>query len=77
MTETTKEVPEQKLEPFHPTCANVSISGRNFVDPLGRILDLRGVNVGASSKMYVWVFTPVCDLLGSVEKMIWLEPVFL
>lgn len=36
-----------------PSASNVRISGRDFVDQHGRILDLRGANVSSASKVYV------------------------
>lgn len=39
------------FELFVPTADSISISGRNFTDPLGRVLGLRGANVGSASKV--------------------------
>ena len=36
----------------HPSSSSIQILGRHFIDQHGRILNLRGVNVGAASKMY-------------------------
>jgi hypothetical protein len=40
-------------EAFYPNASNVRITGRDFVDQHGRVLDLRGANVSSASKVYV------------------------
>jgi hypothetical protein len=39
------------MEPFRPQAPVISITGRHFTDTNGRVLDLRGANVGSSSKV--------------------------
>ncbi|CAD6570060.1 MAG: hypothetical protein TREMPRED_005575 [Tremellales sp. Tagirdzhanova-0007] len=47
----TPEAPESPIfQIIHPSSSSIQILGRHFIDPHGRILDLRGVNVGAGSK---------------------------
>jgi hypothetical protein len=41
------------IEAFKPGSSVIQVSGRNFTDNHGRILDLRGANVSSSSKVYV------------------------
>jgi hypothetical protein len=43
------------IEALEPSARNITINGRNFVDEHGRVLDLRGANVGSASKVYVAV----------------------
>jgi hypothetical protein len=40
-------------EAYKPAASNIEISGRDFIDNHGRVLDLRGANVSSSSKVYV------------------------
>lgn len=40
-----------ELTVYTPTAGNLSISGKHFQDDKGRIIKLRGVNVGAASKV--------------------------
>lgn len=40
-----------ELELYVPSAGNISISGRYFKDSYGRILGLRGANVGSASKV--------------------------
>jgi hypothetical protein len=40
-------------EAYKPGSSNIEISGRDFIDNHGRVLDLRGANVSSSSKVYV------------------------
>jgi len=47
---TTKDI---SFEAFKPGASVIQVSGRNFTDNHGRVLDLRGANVGSSSKVYV------------------------
>ena len=47
------------IEAFKPGSSVIQVSGRNFTDNNGRILDLRGANVSSSSKVYApSVFCP-------------------
>jgi hypothetical protein len=41
------------IEAFKPGASAIQVSGRNFSDNHGRVLDLRGANVSSSSKVYV------------------------
>lgn len=41
------------IEAFKPGASVIQVSGRDFTDSHGRILDLRGANVSSSSKVYV------------------------
>lgn len=40
-----------QFELFVPSADSIGISGRHFTDPLGRVLGLRGANVGSASKV--------------------------
>jgi hypothetical protein len=40
-------------EAYKPGSSTIKISGRDFIDNHGRVLDLRGANVSSSSKVYV------------------------
>ena len=40
------------IEAFKPGSSVIQVSGRDFTDNHGRILDLRGANVSSSSKVY-------------------------
>lgn len=40
-----------QFELFVPSADSIAISGRHFTDPLGRVLGLRGANVGSASKV--------------------------
>ena len=44
---------EVRIEPFHPHAGVIQLSGRHFIDEHGRVLDMRGANVGSASKVYV------------------------
>lgn len=50
---TTKTSPQADTSAFKPSAKSISILGRHFVDDKGRILALRGANVGSASKVYV------------------------
>lgn len=39
------------FELYVPSADSINISGRHFTDPLGRVLGLRGANVGSASKV--------------------------
>lgn len=39
------------FEVYQPSADSITISGRHFIDPLGRVLGLRGANVGSASKV--------------------------
>ena len=54
MATSTPDPPE--FETYRPSSSSIKILGRHFIDTHGRILDLRGVNVGASSKSYACSF---------------------
>jgi hypothetical protein len=47
---------EVDVQPFRPSAGEINILGKNFIDSRGRILHLRGANVGAASKVYVGVW---------------------
>lgn len=39
------------IQALELSARNISINGRDFVDEHGRVLDLRGANVGSASKV--------------------------
>lgn len=41
---------------YSPTSGNLSVKDGNFVDSEGRVVQLRGVNVSSSAKVYVAPF---------------------
>lgn len=41
---------------YNPTSGNLSVKDGNFVDSEGRVVQLRGVNVSSSAKVYVAPF---------------------
>lgn len=47
----TETVADTHIEAFRPSADSVRLDGRHFVDARGRILDMRGANVGSASKV--------------------------
>jgi hypothetical protein len=47
----TISVADTHIEAFRPSADSVRLEGRHFVDAHGRILDMRGANVGSASKV--------------------------
>jgi hypothetical protein len=52
------KVASAHIEAFRPDATSVQLDGRNFVDGHGRVLDMRGANVGSASKVYVIAAAP-------------------
>jgi hypothetical protein len=50
---------EPSIQAYQPSSQNISVTGRHFVDETSRTLNLRGVNVGGASKVYVLLTSAV------------------
>ena len=47
----TISVADTHIEVDRPSADSIRLDGRHFVDAYGRILDMRGANVGSASKV--------------------------